>query len=83
MKKHIENTRSHLGELAVLSAQTEASERRILKSAQHRLDVVNAQIDRSGGVEAAPDRGQDRYTDLIKERARLHLVIARAQSALA
>ena len=83
MKKHLTNTRDNLGELAMLAAQSEASERRILQAAQHRVGVVQAQIDRAGGVDASTGSGQDRYLDLVKERAQLHLIIARAQGVLA
>jgi hypothetical protein len=34
-------------------------------------------------VDSASERGQDRYLDLVKERAHLHLIIARAQGVLA
>lgn len=83
MKKHIENTRAHLGELHSLAAQTEATERRILSSAEQRLDQVNAEIGRSApGIEGAPDKSQNRYLDLVQERGRLHMVIAKARKAL-
>lgn len=83
MKKHIENTRSHLGELHALAAQTEATERRILASAKQRLEQVNAEIGRaSPGIEGAPDESQNRYLDLVQERGRLHMVISRAKKAL-
>lgn len=74
---------THLGELAGLSAKTEAAERRILSSAEARLEEVQAQIDRArAGVEAAPDAAQDRYLELVRERGELHQVIAKAQQAL-
>lgn len=83
MKKHIENTRAHLGELHSLAALTEATERRILSSAEQRLDQVNAEIERAQpGIEGAPDSSQKRYLDLVQERGRLHMVIAKSRKAL-
>lgn len=83
MKKHIADTRAHLGELHGLAAKTEAAERRILASAEARLDEVNAGLDRlRPGAESAPDAHQDRYLALVKERGKLHTVIAKARRAL-
>lgn len=83
MKRHISNTRDHISELAELSQHTEASERRILRQAENRLSQVNELISRARpGVMAASDAGQSRYTDLIAERAQLHIVIAKAQGIL-
>jgi hypothetical protein len=74
---------SNLATLAGLAAKTEAAERRILKSAESRLAVVQAQIDRARpGVESAPDEAQDRYLELVRERGQLHQVIARARQVL-
>lgn len=84
MKQHITNTRDNLGELAQLSARTDAAERNILRAAQSRLDEVQAMIQRATpGVESAPARSQDRYLELVKERAQLRLIIARAQGVIA
>lgn len=75
--------RKQLGTLAGLAAKTEAAERKILASAEKRLAVVQAQIDRARpGVEAAPDAAQDRYLELVRERGQLHQVIARARQTL-
>jgi hypothetical protein len=83
MKRHIENTRAHLGELHGLAAKTEAAERRILSSAEARLDEVNAALERlRPGVEAAPDKSQDRYLALVEERGQLNTVIAKARQVL-
>lgn len=83
MKRHIEKTRAHLGELGKLSAKTEAAERRILERASARLDEVNASLERlRPGVEAAPERSQDRYVKLVEERGQLQTVIAKARAAL-
>lgn len=84
MKKHLTDTRDNLGELAQLAARTDAAERNILRAAQRRLDEVSAMIERARpGIEGAPDRAQDRYLDLVHERAQLHLIIARAQGVIA
>lgn len=83
MKGHIINTRRHLGELHGLASKTEASERRILEQAQRRLDAVNGMIERQRpGVEGGPEAAQDRYLDLVQERAQLQTVIAKSKSAL-
>jgi hypothetical protein len=83
MKRHIENTRAHLGELHGLAAKTEAAERRILERAEARLDEVNAALERlRPGVEAAPDKSQDRYLALIEERGQLNTVIAKSRQVL-
>lgn len=83
MKRHISNTRAHLGELHGLAAKTEAAERRILESAETRLDEVNQSIERlHPGVETAPDASQDRYLSLVEERGQLATVIAKARQAL-
>lgn len=84
MKAHMDRTRAQLGDLASLASKTEAAEREILKRAQDRLEKVNAEIERARpGVEGAPDDAQRRYTDLVAERGHLHIIIAKAQQALA
>lgn len=84
MKRHMDQTRAQLGDLAGLAGKTERTERAILKQAEKRLAEVQAAIDRARpGVEAAPDAAQQRYQDLIAERGQLHLVIAQARKALA
>lgn len=83
MKRHIENTRAHLGELNGLAEKTETAERGILQRAEARLEQVNAMIERQRpGVEAAPDASQDRYLALVEERGRLEIVVAKARQAL-
>lgn len=83
MKRHIEKTRAHLGELHGLAAKTEAAEHAILKSAKERLAAVNGQLQRlRPGIEAAPENSQERYTDLVAEAGQLQLVIGKAKAAL-
>ena len=83
MRAHIERARRGLGDLRVLADKTEKAERVILARAEQRLVEVSAQIERARpGVESAGDAGQQRYLDLITERATLHTVIAKAQKAL-
>lgn len=78
-----DKAKAQLGNLSALAAKTEAAERRILESAQNRLEEVQAQIDRARpGVESAPEAAQDRYLELVRERGQLQQVIARAQQAL-
>jgi uncharacterized protein YlxW (UPF0749 family) len=83
LKHHIERTRSALGGLGGLVAKTEAAERKILESAQARLDQVNTAVERlRSGIEAASPDEQDRYTSYIEERGQLNLVIAKAKVSL-
>lgn len=83
MKHHIDKARESLGDLAGLSAKTEAAEKRILEAAQQRLEAVQTEIKRSRkGVEFGPDKAQERYLALIKERGQLQSVIARSEEAL-
>lgn len=84
MKAHIKKVHDQLGDLAGLSAKTEAAERKILAAAEKRLATVQAAIERAAaGIEAAPDDAQQRYLDLVTERGQLHTVIAKAKQALA
>ncbi len=83
MKRHMERTRSQLGELHGLAAKTEAAERNILTAAEKRHAEVVAAIERARpGVEGADDAAQSRYTDLVAERGQLEVVIAKARKAL-
>lgn len=83
MKAHIEKTKSYLGELAALQAKSERAERKILESAEARLAVVQGQIERAQvGIEAVSDEAQDRYVELVSERGKLHMVIAKARKNL-
>ena len=83
MKQHIENTRRQLGELAAMSAQTEAMERKILERAQHQLAQIEGAID-NARVDAmvGDDEAKQRYTHMVEERGRLQHVIAQANSVL-
>lgn len=83
MKHHINKARSTLGELGSLASKTEQAERKILESAELRLDDVQSQIERlRAGIEIAPQSDQDRYAALIAERGQLNIVIAKAKAAL-
>lgn len=83
MKRHMDRARQGLGELGALSSKTEAAERRILASAEHRHAELVAQIERARpGVEAASDAAQQRYLDLVTERGQVEVVIAKARAAL-
>lgn len=83
MKRHIERTQEHIGELAGLADRTERTERRILEQAEKRHSEVMTAIERARpGIEAAPDDAQQRYQDLVAERGQLEIVIARAKQAL-
>lgn len=83
MKLHTDKTKAQLGELGALASKTETAERRILESAEQRLQEVQQQIDRlQVGIDTAPDEEQQRYTDLVTERGQLHQVIAKSKQAL-
>lgn len=75
-------SRSHLGELAVMASQTEAAERQILAHAEQMHGDVLAKIDdmrpRAAQSEA---EGRD-YQALVAERGRLEHVIARSRQVL-
>jgi hypothetical protein len=83
MQQQIDTTRRQIGELANMSAQTEAAERKILKHAETMLEDVQGKIDAVRSlalVPGAPDGKQ--YQDLIMERGRLQQVIAQAKAVL-
>jgi hypothetical protein len=83
MKRHMERVRTSLTDLAGLASKTEAAERNILKAAEKRLKAVLAELERAQpGVEAAPDRTQDRYLALVRERGQLELVVSKARQTL-
>lgn len=82
MKAHIDKTRASLGELAGLAAKTDAAERRILENAEHRLFEVQRELDGIKGAEFGTQQQQEHYSDLIKERGQLHVVIAKAHEVL-
>lgn len=83
MTQHIDNTRRQLGELAAMSAQTEAMERRIMERAQQQLAIVERSINsaRSASMTGGKEK-QDRYMELVLEQGRLQQVIAQARSVL-
>lgn len=84
MKQHIETTRRQLGELATMSAQTEAMERKILARAEEKLTEVEKGIKEARPRALVPGAKEaETYQELILERGRLHQVIAQAKQALA
>lgn len=84
MKQHIENTRRQLGELATMSAQTEAMERKILARAEAKLTEVEDGIKKAKPLALVPGAPEaEKYQELIMERGRLHQVIAQAKAVLA
>lgn len=77
--KAIEQSRNHLGELAVMQRRINESEKIILKRAEERLDEVNAQIGRAG--KDVLNQSQT-YISLIEERDTLHRVITQARASI-
>ena len=83
MKRHIEKTRAHLGELHALGEKTEAAERKILAAAEKRHAAVLRELDDlRSGIEGMADDVQDRYLALVAERGQLDVVIAKARVVL-
>lgn len=64
-----------LGDMAALSAKTEASEKRILSAAVERMDVVRKRIEELRPIAVTDDDLGHEYLDLIDERAKLESVI--------
>ena len=81
MQSQIQTTTRHLGELAAMSRQTEAAERRILDVATKRLADVQGDIAKMRP--AAITTHGDAYMALIQERGQLNQVIAQARRVLA
>ena len=83
MNTHLGNTRRQLGELAAMSAQAEAMERRIMERAQQQLAIVERGINaaRSESMHGGKAK-QDRYMDLVLEKGRLEQVISHARAVL-
>lgn len=69
--------RSQLGELAAMSDVTDATERRILASAQKRLEALHTELP---GLRAGARTGAAReYEQAVEECGRLEQVIAQAK----
>lgn len=80
MQDHIDKTHKQLGELAVMSHQTQEAERKILAAAEEQL--VKVEKDLPAAASAAHTGGEDAYMHLIAERGRLQLVIAQSRQHL-
>ena len=74
--------RSRLGDLAALSAKTEAAERRILEHAEKRLGVIAGRLEEIRPRALLDDALADEYQRLILERGKLNLVVAQARRVL-
>jgi len=79
IKQQMDNSRRHLGELAVMQSRVNETEKRILESALTRLDAVNASLDK---LRPAAAKNSKEYQDLILERGHLHHVIAHARTVI-
>lgn len=71
-----------LGDLAALSAKTEAAERRILAQAERRLGVIAGRLDEIRPRALLDEAMADEYQRLILERGKLNLVAAQARRVL-
>ncbi len=79
----IDAVRGHLGELAALSAKTEAAERRILGVALKRLDAIDEEVPPARRAALAGGSAErERYVQMILERGQIQQVIARARAVL-
>lgn len=82
MKKTTDNTKRKLAELGALSSRTDGAERRILESAESKLQKMQARIAELrhaamlGGAEA------EEYQRLVADRHRLQVVVAQARKNL-
>ena len=74
--------RAALGDLAALSAKTEAAVRRILAQAERRLGVIAGRIDEIRPRALLDEALADEYQRLILERGKLNLVVAQALRVL-
>lgn len=83
IQNQIDDTRRHLGELAAMSAQTQAAERRILELAEKRMQAVDQDIKAIRPKALSGDnQAIMKYQDAIMERGKLSLVIAQARAML-
>jgi chorismate mutase len=83
MQPNPDKVRGNLGELAAMAHQTDEMERKILKLATARLEVVEGQLEPARAAALAGDDKQvEKYQDLINERGTLHQVIAKAKENL-
>lgn len=71
-----------LGDLAALSAKTEAAERRIMTQAERRLGVIAGRLDEIRPRALLDETLADEYQRLILERGKLNLVVAQARRVL-
>lgn len=71
-----------LGDLAALSAKTEAAERRIMTQAERRLGVIAGRLDEIRPRALLDEALADEYQRLILERGKLNLVVAQARRVL-
>ncbi len=79
MEKHLDAARSRLAHLAGLSVQTDATEQRILESGEHRLAMIQADIDRLRPRVNLDPAAADAYQAAILERGQLQTVTARSR----
>lgn len=79
---HLDAARARLADLGGLSAHTADTERRILEAAEHRLEAVQADLDKLRPRVNLDDDAADRYSALVLERGQLSTVIAQSREAL-
>ena len=82
MQPNPDKVRGNLGELAAMAAQTDEAERKILKMATARLEVVESQIEQTRKTAFTNGESAQKYQKLITERGTLHQVIAKANAVL-
>lgn len=72
-----------LSRLQGMSARTDADERRILEQAEKMLDESAAALDEAQAQAKLGDANAEaRYQQIVLDRGRLNIIIARAREAL-
>lgn len=76
-----EKISGQLADTAAVAARARRAEGEIVRSAEHRRDVVQAKIDElRAGASAGDDAAGREYESLIMERGRLDQIIGRSRA---
>lgn len=77
-----QKVQSMLTDLGALSARTDAAEHRILKQAIKSHDHITEKIEALRPQVMLSQESADRYRDLVNQRGKMAMVIARARAAI-
>ncbi len=80
--QHLAAARARLADLGSLSAHTADTERRIMEAAEHRLQAVQADLDKLRLRVNLDPAAVDQYSTLVLERGQLSTVIAQSRATL-